>query len=116
MLFLTISLIIDSASRLPINEDDISFIFEDLHRGRSIVPPHDINRPTLVRWDPRLPLSLENCVVFESKEAERHIRECWDTTGLPKQNVNPDKVWGEEVTSIVERRRLEAAKVKKWIL
>lgn len=108
--------ILFSSSRLPIDEDDIPFIFEDLHRGRSIVPPHDVNRPTLVRWDPRLPLSLENCVVFGSKEAEKHVRECWDVAGLPKQNVTPEKVWGEEVVIVVERRKQEAVRLKNWIL
>ena len=106
-----------SCSRLPIDEDDIPLIFEDLHRGRSIVPPHDVNRPTLVRWDLRLPLSIENCVVFESKEAERHVSECWDViAGLPRENVTPEDVWGEEVVEVVERRKREAIRLKKWIL
>ncbi len=36
-------------------------------------------RPALVRWDPRAPLSLENCVVAEFKEAERAVRSIFAT-------------------------------------
>jgi hypothetical protein len=31
-------------------------------------------RPALIRWDPRAPLSLENCVVAEMKEVGRAMR------------------------------------------
>jgi len=104
-------------SRLPINEDDVALIFEDLHRGRSVVPPHDVpTRPTLVRWDPTRPLSLENCVVFELNEADKHVRECWESDGRPKENVRPQKVWGDEVGTIVERRMEEARRLRAWIM
>ena len=103
-------------SRLPIDEDDIALIFEDIHRGRSIIPPHDVpSRPTLVRWDPNLPLSLENCVVFELNSAEKHVRECWDAGGIPKHGVQPDDVWGEEVALVVARRREEVKRLREWI-
>ena len=36
-------------------------------------------RPALVRWDPRGPLSLENCVVGEFKEVERAVRSVFAT-------------------------------------
>ena len=36
-------------------------------------------RPALVRWDPHGPLSLENCVVAEFKEAERAVRSVFAT-------------------------------------
>ncbi|KIY49835.1 hypothetical protein FISHEDRAFT_65206 [Fistulina hepatica ATCC 64428] len=63
-------------NRLPLDEDDVSFIFEDLHLGRSIIPPHEVPaRPALVRWDASRPLSLENCVVMDHKEAEKHVQE-----------------------------------------
>ena len=32
-----------------------------------------------MRWDPRAPLSLENCVVAELKEAERAVRSVFAT-------------------------------------
>ncbi|KAH9974448.1 hypothetical protein BGW80DRAFT_1251654 [Lactifluus volemus] len=51
---------------------DIALLDDDFTLGRSIVPPHSACvRPALVRWDPRTPLSLENCVVGEMKEVSR---------------------------------------------
>ncbi|KAF8814203.1 hypothetical protein BYT27DRAFT_7219901 [Phlegmacium glaucopus] len=48
------------------DEDDIALIFEDIYRGRSLLPPHDVpTRLTLVRWDPGRPLYLKNCVAFD---------------------------------------------------
>ena len=36
-------------------------------------------RPALVRWDPCAPLTLENCIVAEFKEAERAVRSVFAT-------------------------------------
>ena len=50
-------------------------LYDDFALGRSIVPPHAACvRPALIRWDPRVPLSLENCVVAEMKEVGRAMR------------------------------------------
>ena len=99
-------------SRLPFDEDDVGFIFDDLHRGRSVLPPHPVpTRPALVRWDFQQPLSLENCVVMEVPEADRHVKECWGESGK-----RPEEVWGEDVARIVARRTLEIVKLKEWIL
>ncbi|CAA7266262.1 unnamed protein product [Cyclocybe aegerita] len=104
-------------NRLPIDEDDIALIFEDIHRGRSIVPPHDVpTRPTLVRWDPRRPLSVDNCVVFELNDAEKHVRECWAPDGTAKEDTTPEKLWGERVNEIVQRRAEEARRVRDWVM
>ncbi|EDR10387.1 uncharacterized protein LACBIDRAFT_152374, partial [Laccaria bicolor S238N-H82] len=63
----------EQLNKLPIDEDDVALIFEDLHRGRSVIPPHNVpSRPTLVRWDPLLPLTVDNCVVMEFADAEKH--------------------------------------------
>jgi hypothetical protein len=59
-------------SSLPLTTADIALLYDDFALGRSIVPPHTACvRPGLVRWDPRVPLSLENCVVGEMKEVSR---------------------------------------------
>jgi hypothetical protein len=51
---------------------DIALLYDDFALGRSIVPPHAACvRPALIRWDPRAPLSLENCVVAEMKDVAR---------------------------------------------
>lgn len=84
-------------------------LFDDLYRGRSVVPPHDVpSRPTLVRWDPALSLSLENCVVFEHGDAEKHAAEC--CIG----GKDPEELWGLEVAKVVSRRAAEVRRVREW--
>ena len=62
-------------STLPLTTVDIALLYDDFALGRSIVPPHAACvRPALIRWDPRAPLSLENCVVAEMKEVGRAMR------------------------------------------
>ncbi|KAG2007159.1 ubiquitin-protein ligase molybdopterin-converting factor [Coprinopsis cinerea AmutBmut pab1-1] len=99
-------------NRLPIDEDDVGFIFEDLHRGRSVIPPHDVpTRPTLVRWDYSKPLTTDNAVVFEHKDAEKHHSSC-----SGKDGVSPASLWGTEVEEIVNRRFEEARKVRQSVM
>ena len=46
-------------SKLPLDDDDCGMLFDDIHRGRSVRPPHGVpERPALVRWDPAAPLAL----------------------------------------------------------
>ena len=100
-------------SRLPIDEDDVALVFEDLYRGRSLLPPHDVpTRPTLVRWDFTRPLSIENCIVLEHKDAEKHAETC---LGAKSAAAGRD-LWGKEVEEIVQRRVTEARKVKEWVM
>jgi hypothetical protein len=50
----------------------VAYIFEDLHSGRSIVPPHRIlAKSHLVRWDTSRPLSVENTVVLSASDIRR---------------------------------------------
>lgn len=92
-------------SRLSIDEDDVSYIFEDLYRGRSAIPPHDVpNKPQLTRWNLSTPLSLDNCIVLDAPQLKRHVDGC-------DSGQNPSDIWGEEVMRIVERRSREA---RKW--
>lgn len=98
--------------KLPLDEDDIWMIFEDLHRGgRSIIPPHDVPvRSTLTRWDFREPLSLSNCVVMEFKDAEKHWKRYQDG------ELDPSVVWGPDVAKIVERRKEEVKRWRDWVM
>ncbi|KAG0703571.1 hypothetical protein DFH29DRAFT_998396 [Suillus ampliporus] len=104
-------------NKLPIDEDDVALIFEDLHLGRSVVPPHAVPvHPALLRWDPAKPLTPENCVVFESTEAEKHVRECLaPRTEEAHPRKNPRDVWGDEVQAVVERRAGDVAKYRTWV-
>ena len=101
--------------KLPIDERDVGYIFEDLHSSRSIVPPHPIlAKPALTRWDVRQPLSLMNCVVLSQADVRR-----LDEKGGIGEDV---KWWGGEegeegavsgqvVQAIVRRRQEEAGRV-----
>ncbi|KAI5892643.1 uncharacterized protein SCHCODRAFT_02626710 [Schizophyllum commune H4-8] len=97
-------------NRLPIDEEDVSFILEDLHRGRSIVPPHDVpSKPTLVRWDPDRPLSLENCVVMEQSDADKHTKQCLSS----EKTHTPEDLWGAEAKRVFESRRMEIKRYRE---
>ena len=103
---------IASPSKLPIDEEDIGIVFEDLHRGRSIVPPHAIpSRPALVRWDPTRPLTMDNCVPFDEEDAERHEKECYGDAGR-----RPEEVWGAEVAAVVVRRAEEIKREREAVM
>ena len=112
------------ASKLEIDEDDVAMIFEDLHRGRSVIPPHVVpSRPVLVRWDPKVPLTAENCTVMEHTDAEKHAKECLgislstDTDKGASEIVRrPADFWGKEVAMVVERRTKEMAEYREWFM
>ncbi|KAJ6618690.1 hypothetical protein B0H10DRAFT_2189366 [Mycena sp. CBHHK59/15] len=96
-------------NKLPIDEDDVALIFEDLHRGRSVLPPHAVpSRPTLVRWDPAIPLRVDNCVVMDSPDAEKHL--------AGAAAAGPAALWGAEAQSIVERRVKEIERNREWVM
>ncbi|KAJ7496426.1 hypothetical protein FB451DRAFT_1074472 [Mycena latifolia] len=97
-------------SRLPLDEDDVALLFEDVHRGRSVLPPHLVPvRPTLVRWDPRAPLGVQNCVVMEAGDAAKH-------EAASAEAHAKGEVWGAEVQAVVERRRREVERVVEWVM
>ena len=105
-------LIGQTINKLPIDEDDVSLIFEDIHKGRSLIPPHPVPaRPTLVRWDLNEPLTLENVVVMEFAEAEKHLKTLTD-----EPQERPINIWGEKVADIVESNNVEVSKYRKWVV
>ena len=98
-------------SKLPLDDDDCGMLFDDIHRGRSVRPPHAVpERAALVRWDPHAPLALDNCVALEFADAETHLAECL----IGKRD--PAEVWGEETVEVVRRRREEVRKVVEWVM
>ncbi|KAF9651235.1 hypothetical protein BDM02DRAFT_3139558 [Thelephora ganbajun] len=101
----------ETINRLPIDDNDIFMIFEDVYRGRSILPPHDVpNKPALVRWDYTRPLSADNIVPMDQPDADKHIRRCHDL------KERPEDVWGQEVRAVYERRMQEILKDKQWFM
>lgn len=86
-------------------------LFDDIHRGRSVVPPHAVPvRPALVRWDPAHPLALGNCVVMEDQHAKRHLEQCFDA------GKKPEELWGAECAELVARRKEEVRRVEEWVM
>lgn len=102
----------ETINKLPIDEDDVSLILEDFYRGRSIIPPHEVPaRPMLVRWDFRRPLGLDNCVVMDQGDGEKHMKAC--STGADEIQ-DPKSVWGDKVQDVVDRRAREIGQYLLW--
>jgi len=98
-------------NRLPIDEDDVCLIFEDVYMGRSLIPPHNVpSKPTLVRWDPLKPVTLENCVPMDLGEAEKHTRECLEN------GRRPEDVWGKDTVTVYEKRAEEILQNRAWAM
>lgn len=95
---------------MPLNEDDMAYIFEDVHRGRSVVPPtfSTSSHPCILRWTPDAPLSWENAVVMTQDEAKRHEEGCL------VEGKEGREVWGEETEEIVRERREEERAMRMW--
>ncbi|KIY71358.1 ubiquitin-protein ligase molybdopterin-converting factor [Cylindrobasidium torrendii FP15055 ss-10] len=94
--------------KLPIDEDDVAFIFEDLHRGRSVIPPHEVPvRPVLVRWDIGAALSLQNCVVMDVGDSEKHLKGHGEGKAAAE-------VWGQETQDLVTKRVEEVSRYLQW--
>lgn len=101
-----------SSSKLPLDEDDVSFVFEDLYRARSAIPPHDVpSKPVLVRWNLASPLSLTNCVVMDEVQAKKHLQ----SYAEQGEHWSPSTVWGDKAQSIVHKRSAEVARYQQYI-
>ena len=56
--------------RIPLSDQEVGFIFEELNRSKSSLPPYEtLSRPTLVRWNLGEPLTVANCVVMSPQDA-----------------------------------------------
>ncbi|KAG6852969.1 hypothetical protein C0991_007780 [Blastosporella zonata] len=104
----------ETINKLPIDEDDVALIFEDINRGRSVIPPHNVpSRPVLVRWDIAKPLTIDNCAVMEFAEAEKHSKECGT---LEEPLKRPENIWGKDVLHVVDRRAEELRREREWVM
>lgn len=92
--------------KLSVTTDDIGYIFEDLNYGRGTFPPHLVlPKPVAIRWDPKRELTVDNIVIVNAKDAEKHEKECL------MGGDDPVNVWGREIVEIVKRRFEETRKV-----
>ncbi|KAG8968529.1 hypothetical protein FRC03_007180 [Tulasnella sp. 419] len=95
--------------KLPIDEYDISFIFEDLNRGRSSIPPHPIlPKAHLARWDKSKPLAVDNCVVLSAADVKLLDQHSGKGADVPTWTGGTT---GMEASPVVERRLNEA---RQW--
>lgn len=85
--------------RIPWTAEDVAYVFEEVYRCRSVVPPHEtLSLGRLLRWDSTLPLSYSNVALFTREQGGVHERE------VLKNGRSPVEVWGEEATRIFKRR------------
>jgi tRNA threonylcarbamoyladenosine dehydratase len=88
--------------RIPWTADDVAYVFEEVYRCRSVVPPHEtLTLGRLLRWDSTLPLSYSNVALFTREQGAVHERE------VLKNGRSPVEVWGEEATRMFKRRMAE---------
>lgn len=95
--------------RIPFGVNDVAYLFEEVFRGRSVVPPFDtLSSAQLERWDPRRPLGYDNVALFtraQAREHEQHVlAACAD----------PAAYWAPEVVARVEQRVAEERRMAHW--
>ncbi|GAA5972097.1 hypothetical protein JCM11641_002493 [Rhodosporidiobolus odoratus] len=99
------------SNRLPFSEDDMTYLYEEIHRTRSVCPPHALPaRPTVLRWRKDKELAWDNIVVFDREEGARHEEHC--LVG----NEDAEEYWGKEVTELVHQRMTEERRLRGYRL
>lgn len=84
---------------IPFSINDIAYLFEEVFRGRSIVPPFEsLSGAQLERWDSTLPLSFQNVALFSRAQAKVHEAE------VLKKGRSPVEVWGADAAHMMKRR------------
>ncbi|KAI3623959.1 hypothetical protein GLX27_002091 [Malassezia furfur] len=94
--------------RIPFSVNDCAYIFEEMFRGRTVVPPYEsLATGQLMRWDPKKPLDYNNVVLFSRKQAREHEQ-------VLKEQSDPAAFWGPKVTAMVARRHAEEKRMSHW--
>ena len=83
--------------RVPIALNDVSYILEEIFRGKSPISNYS-TKLTLSRWDPSKPLSMQNVVVMTKEEQANHEKRVLNG-GESLQNV-----YSPQVIELVESR------------
>lgn len=95
--------------RIPFSVNDIAYLFEEVFRGRSVVPPFDtLGTGQLERWDPSRPLGYNNIALFTRPQAREHEK------NVLKTGADPASVWGPHVAEMVRRRLADEARMAHW--
>lgn len=102
--------------RVPLNENDIGYIVEEVFRGKSVVSGHS-TRLALMRWEKipgeakgeeDYPLRIEDLVLMTKEEAARHEKE------VLKGDKNPGDVWSKQVLERVQTAKREEAMYRPY--
>ena len=95
--------------RIPFSVNDIAYLFEEVFRGRTVVPPFEtLSTGQFQRWDPRLPLDYNNVVLFTRPQARRHEQHVLSC------NADPTTYWGPVVSTKVQQRMKEELRMSHW--
>ncbi|WFD31150.1 hypothetical protein MSPP1_002184 [Malassezia sp. CBS 17886] len=95
--------------RIPFSVNDCAYLFEEMFRGRTVVPPFEtLATGQLVRWDPDRALDYDNVVLFTRKQAREHEQ------NVLEEKVRPDVFWGPRVAEMVQRRQAEEKRMSHW--
>ena len=101
--------------KIPVTKDDVGYLVEEVYRGRSVVSKLP-TRLTLIRWEKpvkgfrieenwdgqkHVRLELHNLVLMTREEAAVHEKE------ILKEGKSVEDIYGEDVITLVERRREE---------
>lgn len=88
--------------RLPFSVEDVAYAFEEIHHGRTVVPPHEsLSKAQLQRWDSTLPLSYSNVALFSRDQAKIHEKE------VLEGGKSPAEVWGAQALKMMRLRQAE---------
>lgn len=95
--------------RIPFSVNDCAYIFEEVFRGRSVVPPCDsLATGQLLRWDASRPLDYDNVALFDRRQARVH------EARVLKGGEDPAAVWGPRVAAVFARRIAEEKRMSRW--
>lgn len=83
--------------RVPIAVKEVSYIVEEVFRGKSPVSGYS-TRLTLSKWDPKKPVSIQNVVVLTKEEQREHEDQVLNG-GKPLEEV-----YSKEVLDLVNKR------------
>ncbi|WFD37015.1 hypothetical protein MCUN1_003907 [Malassezia cuniculi] len=95
--------------RIPFSVNDCAYIFEEVFRGRTVVPPCDsLSNGQIMRWDASRPLDYDNVVLLDRRQARIH------ESRVLKDGEDPAAVWGAAVADIVAKRMAEERRMSRW--
>ncbi|GCF00438.1 tRNA threonylcarbamoyladenosine dehydratase [Zygosaccharomyces mellis] len=83
--------------RVPISVFEISYILEEVFRGKSPVSGYS-SRLTLSKWDPSKPVSLQNVIILTKEEQKEHERR------VLNGGEKIEDVYSSEVLKLIEKR------------